>query len=316
MTLIEAVQATIRRLHYSPKTEDAYVHWIRTFIRFHKRRHPREMGAQESTACLNSLSAEQRTSASSQNQALCALVFLYRRVLEMNVPSLEGLDRAKRPEHLPEVLSAGEVASVLVHLAPPFHLMAALLYGSGLRLMEWVSLRIKDIDLQRHQLMIRRGKGCHDRVALLPASAAEELRAQMLLVERSLFPASRYCQDPATGQPVRHHIHETAVQKTVKAAAHASGLHRRATCHTLRHSFATHLLETGTDIRTIQTLLGHKDVRTTMIYTHVVDRGPLGVISPLDCRAFVVPGPDPHAQSIGPPASSTQGRTHAGGRRT
>lgn len=315
MTLVEAVQATIRRLHYSPRTEEAYVHWIRAFIRFHGRRHPREMGALEVTAFLNSLAQERHTSASTQNQALCAIVFLYRRVLQLDLPNLDGLERAKRPDHLPEVLSKSEVVAVLARLTPPFRLMGHLLYGSGLRLLECLSLRVKDVDFERRQIVVRRGKGDHDRVALLPTSARDELRDQIAGVERMherdlkkglgevnlpdalrhkmphaahsllwqyVFPASRCCADPVTGRQVRYHIHETAVQKAVKDAALTAGLRRRATCHTLRHSFATHLLEAGTDIRTIQTLLGHKDVRTTMIYTHVLDRGPLGVISPLD----------------------------------
>lgn len=315
MTLIEAVRATIRRMHYSPRTEEAYVHWIRTFIRFHGRRHPRDLAAPEVTAFLNSLSLTRRISASSQNQALCALVFLYRHVLAIDLPALEGLQRAKRPEHLPEVLSPQEVSALLAQLAPPFRLMGELLYGSGLRVAECVSLRVKDVDLQRRQLVVRRGKGGKDRVTLLPVSAAAELRAQLEHVEQLhqrelsrgfgdvdlperlrikmpqaarslpwqyLFPASRPCVDPATGRPVRHHLHDTAIQRAVQEAARAAGLRKRATCHTLRHSFATHLLEAGTDIRTIQTLLGHQDLRTTMIYTHIVERGPFGVVSPLD----------------------------------
>ena len=315
MTLVEAVQTTIRRLHYSPRTEEAYVHWVRAFIRFHGRRHPREMGAPEITAFLNHLAVERRTSASTQNQALCALVFLYGRVLELPLPTLAGLERARRPAHLPTVLCRRDVLALLDHLEPPFRLIGEILYGSGLRLLESLSLRVKDVDLDRHQIMIRRGKGEHDRPALLPSRTRDELRAQVERVSRRhrtelaagrgdvdlphalrvkmpraatslawqyLFPASRPCIDPATERPVLHHLHETAMQRAVHDAARAAHLDKRATCHTLRHSFATHLLEAGTDIRTIQTLLGHKDVRTTMIYTHVVDRGPLGVVSPLD----------------------------------
>ncbi|MCC6556077.1 MAG: phage integrase N-terminal SAM-like domain-containing protein [Polyangiaceae bacterium] len=209
MTLIEAVRTTIRRLHYSPRTEEAYVHWIRELIRFHGRRHPRDMGAPEVTAFLNHLAVERRISASTQNQALCAIVFLYKRVLELDMPDLVGLERARRPAHLPAVLSRRDGVALLDKLVPPFRLMGEILYGSGLRLQECLALRVKDIDIERHQIMIRRGKGHHDRAALLPTRARDALRAQLATV----------------------------------AARH---------------------------------------VRTTMIYTHLVDRGRLGVVSPLD----------------------------------
>jgi integron integrase len=315
MTLFDALHGTLRRLQYSPRTEEAYLHWIRTYIAFHNGRHPRDLGAPEVTAFLNHLAVERRIAASTQNQALCALVFLYRKVLELDLPALAGLERAHRPEHLPAVLSRRDVSALLEHLEPPFRLIAEILYGSGLRLLECLALRVKDVDLERHMLMVRRGKGNHDRAALLPARIRDALRAQLdaaaerhraeleagrgevdlphalhvkmpgaaqSLAWQYLFPASRPCTDPATGRPVLHHLHESVVQKAVTAASQAVPLDKRATCHALRHSFATHLLETGTDIRTIQTLLGHKDVRTTMIYTHIVDRGPLGVVSPLD----------------------------------
>jgi integron integrase len=315
MTLIDAARSTFRRLHYSPRTEEAYLFWIRALIRFHHRCHPRELSAAQITAFLNHLAVERRVAASTQNQAPCAVLFLYRRVLDLPMPELQGLERARRPEHLPAVLSRREVFLLLDHLDPAFRLVGELLYGSGLRLLECLAIRVKDVDLERRQIMIRRGKGEHDRPALLPARTGDGLRAQLdRVAERHraelaagrgevdlpyalrqkmpqaatnlawqyLFPASRPCLDPATGRVVLHHVHETAVQKAVTAAARAAGIDKRASCHTLRHSFATHLLEAGTDIRTIQTLLGHKDVRTTMIYTHIVDRGPLGVMSPLD----------------------------------
>lgn len=315
MTLFEAVTATLRRLHYSPRTEESYLRWVRDFVRFHRRRHPREMGAAEVTAFLNDLAVRRRVSASTQNQALCALVFLYRKVLELDLSPLDGLQRARRPEQLPTVLSRRDVMALLDRLQAPFRLLGELLYGAGLRLQEALSLRVKDVDLDRHQITVRRGKGAHDRAALLPARAREGLAAQLDAVRRLhlaelamgrgevdlpdallskmpgaatslawqyLFPASRPCTDPATGRLVLHHLHESALQKAIRDAAVTAALDKRATCHTLRHSFATHLLEAGTDIRTIQSLLGHKDVRTTMIYTHIVDRGPLGVVSPLD----------------------------------
>ncbi|MBK6528863.1 MAG: integron integrase [Deltaproteobacteria bacterium] len=315
MTLFEAVTVTLRRLHYSPRTEESYVRWVRDFVRFHQRRHPREMGAAEVTAFLNDLAVRRRVSASTQNQALCALVFLYRKVLELDLPALDGLQRAQCPSILPTVLSRRDVMALLEQLEAPFRLLGELLYGAGLRLQEALSLRVKDVDLDRRQITVRRGKGAHDRAALLPARAREGLTAQLDAVRRIhlaelavgrgevdlphalrtkmpgaatslawqyLFPASRPCTDPATGRLVLHHLHESALQKAIRDAAAAAALEKRATCHTLRHSFATHLLEAGTDIRTIQTLLGHKDVRTTMIYTHIVDRGPLGVVSPLD----------------------------------
>ena len=315
MTLIEAVQTTIRRLHWSPRTEEAYLHWIRAFIRFHGGRHPRDMGAPEITAFLNHLAVKRRSVASTQNQALCALIFLYRRVLDLRLPALEGLERARRPGHLPAVLSRRDVHALLDQLVPPFHLIGELLYGSGLRLLECLSIRVKDVDIERRQIMVRRGKGNHDRAALLPARVREGLRVQLHEVERRhraevkagrgevdlphalrakmphaartlawqyLFPASRPCADPITSWPVLYHLHESAVQKAIHTAARSAQIDKRVTCHTLRHSFATHLLEAGTDIRTLQTLLGHKDVRTTMVYTHIVDRGPLGVVSPLD----------------------------------
>jgi len=315
MTLVEALQNTLRRLHYSPRTEEAYVYWTREFVRFHDRRHPRDLGAPELTAFLNDLAVRRRSSASTQNQALCALVFLYRRVLELDLPALAGLERAQRPVHLPAVLSRHEVIALLDELHAPFRLIAEILYGAGLRLGEALCLRVKDIDLDRHQITVRRGKGERDRPALLPTRAREALRLQLDDVARRheaeravgrgevdlpyalrtklpyaatslawqyVFPASRPCTDPATGRTVLHHLHDTALQKAMRDAVEAAGIDQRATCHTLRHSFATHLLEAGTDIRTIQTLLGHKDLRTTMIYTHIVDRGPLGVVSPLD----------------------------------
>ena len=300
MTLFEAVRNTIRRLHYSSSTEEAYLQWIRAFIRFHGGRHPREMAAPEATAFLNHLAVQRRVSASTQNQALCAIVLLYKRVLNLEMPALDGLARARRPVHLPAVLSRREAQAILQAFEPPFRLIAEMLYGGGLRLLECLALRVKDVDLERHQIMVRRGKGNHDRSALLPVRVREGLRAQLAEVARRhgaeiaagrgevdlpfasrtkmpraaaalawqyVFPASRSCVDPVTGRPVLHHLHESAVQKAVHDATRSAQIDKHATCHTFRHSFATHLLEAGTDIRTIQTLLGHKDVRTTMIYT-------------------------------------------------
>jgi len=315
MTLIEALQNTLRRLHYSPRTEEAYVYWTREFVGFHDRRHPRDLGAPEIKAFLEDLAVRRHTSASTQNQALCALVFLYRKVLDLDLPALTGFERARRPEHLPAVLSRREVLTLLDQLDPPFRLIGEVLYGAGLRLSEALALRVKDIDLERHQITVRRGKGQHDRAALLPTRTRDAVRAQLdavacrhrvdltagrgevdlphalrtkmpgaatSLAWQYVFPASRSCIDPTTGREVLYHLHETAVQKAMRSAVKAARIDKRASCHTLRHSFATHLLEAGTDIRTIQTLLGHQDLRTTMIYTHIVDRGPLGVVSPLD----------------------------------
>lgn len=315
MTLLEAFRATFRRLQYSRRTEEAYLHWVNEFLRFHPGRHPRDMGAPEITAFLNTLATERNAAASTQNQALCALVFLYRKVLDLQLATLDSLLRAKRPEHLPSVLSRAEVRALLEHLHPPFRLMGDLLYGSGLRLLECLSIRVKDVDLDRHQITVRRGKGDHDRAALLPTAVRDPLQAQLAhvgerhraelaagrgevdlphalrlkmphgaksLAWQYVFPASRPCTDPETGRQVLFHIHESAVQRAVQVAARAAGINKRAHVHTLRHSFATHLLEAGTDLRTIQALFGHKNVRTTMIYTHIVDRGPIGVVSPLD----------------------------------
>ncbi|WP_437589791.1 phage integrase N-terminal SAM-like domain-containing protein [Sorangium sp. So ce1000] len=254
MTLIEAVRATIRRLHYA---EEAYGHWIRQFIRFHHGKHPRQLGAEEVTAFLNELAVARRSAAFTQNQALCAHLFLYKRVLDLQIPRLEALERARRPEHLPSVLSRQGALTLLEHLIPPFRLIGELLYGSGLRLLEALSIRVKDVDLDRRQIMVRRGKGQHDRPALLPARARDELQAQLDSMARRrngelaagrgevdlpyalrakipgaatrvawqyLVPASRPCTDPATGRQVFYHLHESAVQGAVHDAGRAAGL--------------------------------------------------------------------------------------------
>jgi integron integrase len=313
--LLDEVRRALRLRHRSPRTEEAYLHWIRRFIRFHGRRHPRELGRDEIERFLSSLATEHRVSASTQGQALSALVFLYRHVMHMPFEWLDHLVRAKKPKRIPVVLARSEVATLLTHLSGRHRLMAALLYGSGMRLLECCQLRIKDIDLERREIRVRDGKGRKDRITVLPeylvrpiASHLEQLQAlHRRDIQRGagyvalpnsldrklsgaarefpwqwLFPASRAYIDPSTSQQRRHHAHETALQRAVKTAARAAGLRKRATCHSLRHSFATHLLERGHDIRTIQELLGHADVSTTEIYTHVLNRGPFGVQSPLD----------------------------------
>jgi integron integrase len=273
------------------------------------------MGAAELVAFLNHLAVDRRVAASTQNQALNALVFLYHKVLEIDLEAFGHFERAKRGRQLPEVLSPDEVRRLLAELSGKYRLMAGLLYGSGLRLAECVGLRIKDLDFALGQIMVRAGKGKVDRVTVLPTSARAGLEEQIRVVARLhardleqgngrvdlpdalarkmpnaatelpwqyLFPASTLSKDPATGKLVRHHIHPTALQREVRAAAQRAGLHRRAKCHTLRHGFATELLRQGTDIRTIQKLMGHKDVSSTMIYTHIVSSSRLGVASPLD----------------------------------
>ena len=315
MKLMDQVRMTIRRAHYSPRTEEAYCKWILRYIRFHGVRHPRELGHDDLVSFLNYLAVERRVASSTQNQALNAVVFLYKKVLRTEIEGDQEFLRARRPRHLPNVLSTLEVRRLLEELRTPHSLMAGLLYGSGLRLAECLGLRVKDVDLDNRQILIRDGKGEVDRVALLPDTVRAGLKGQICTVERLhgrdlarglgrvdlprafaikapgaatelvwqyLFPASRTCKDPHTGLLVRRHLHESALQRVVKAAAREAGIRRRVTCHTLRHSFATHLLAAGTDIRTVQTLLGHKDVRTTMRYTHLARTGPLGVISPLD----------------------------------
>jgi len=314
--LLDRVKAAIQMRHMSARTEEAYVGWIRRFIIFHGKRHPDDMAEPEVSRFLSALATEKRVAASTQNQALAAVLFLYHDVLGRDLDWLGDLVHAKRAERIPVVLTRAEVACVLARMHGVEKLCAGLLYGSGLRLLEGLRLRVKDVDFGGQQLIVREGKGNKDRVTLLPASLQGPLREHLDVVraqhQRDLssgdagyvelpyalrvkypsaprewpwqwvFPATRQYIDPSTGEHRRHHLHETVIQRAVRSAAIAAGIPKRVSPHTLRHSFATHLLESGYDIRTIQELLGHKDVATTMIYTHVVNRGPLGVQSPLD----------------------------------
>ncbi len=289
--------------------------WIVRFVHYHGKRHPRELGAGAVREFLSWLATERRVAVSTQNQALAALQFLYRDVLEMPLPVMAGLAPARRPHVLPNVLSREAVQQVLAMMAGPTQLMAQLLYGSGLRLMECCALRCKDLDLDRGELLVRRGKGSKDRVTMIPQSLVPSLRAQLASVQREmarrrargggvvplplafgqkapsaargpgwywLFPAAREYWDPHVRQRRTWHVHRSVLQRAVADGAARAGLTRRVTCHTFRHSFATHLLEGGYDIRTVQELLGHADVSTTMLYTHVLNRGGRGVRSPLD----------------------------------
>jgi integron integrase len=336
--LLDAVRQTLRMRHRSPRTEEAYLHWIRRYIRFHDHRHPRDLGRDDVTRFISSLAVERNVSPSTQTQALSALVFLYKHVLQLPFDWLDHIARARKPKRVPVVLTRREVAAVLDQLTGTYWLIASLLYGSGLRLLEACQLRIKDIDLERHELVVRDGKGRKDRRTVIAEHVIEPLRAQLRAVrdlhEQDLladaghvalpnalarkypnaerdwlwqwaFPATRIYIDLDTGRKRRHHIHESAVQKAVKAAAQAAGITKRATCHSFRHSFATHLLERGYDIRTIQELLGHHDVKTTEIYTHVLNRARFGVQSPLDDTMDLPPVslPPPPARPIRPPSA-------------
>jgi len=313
--LLDRVRQAIRLRHYSRRTEEAYAGWIRRFILFHRRRHPREMGEAEVTAFLSSLAVERRVSASTQNQALSAILFLYEHVLGVELDWLDDVVRAKAPARLPVVLTREEVRAILGRLAGTPRLVGVLLYGTGLRLLECLRLRVKDVDFGRNEIIVRSGKGDRDRRTMLPASVkdplGEHLRGVLVQHQADLargggwvelpdalarkypgagrdwawqwvFPAARHYVDAVTGQRRRHHLHETVMQRAMRMATLAAGISKPASCHSLRHSFATHLLEDGHDIRTVQELLGHKDVSTTMIYTHVPNRGGRGVPSPAD----------------------------------
>lgn len=313
--LLAQVKGRMRARHLSPRTERAYVGWIIRYIRYHGTRHPTELGETEIIAFLTHLAAERSVSRSTQMQALSALQLLYREVLAMPVGDLRRVLRSTSPTRLPAVLSRGEVRAVLGELDGTTRLIALLLYGAGLRLLECLTLRMKDLDFARGEIRVRRGKGGKDRVTMLPAIARPALEEHLVRVRalhardlsdgaghvalptaldrkapawatdlawQWVFPASRRYRDAASGEERRHHVHETAVQRAMQRAVREAGIAKRATCHTLRHSFATHLLEDGYDIRTLQELLGHTDVSTTMIYTHVLNRGGLGVRSPAD----------------------------------
>lgn len=313
--LLDQVRNHIRTLHYSIRTEQAYVDWIRRFILFHNKRHPAEMGKSELEAFLTYLAVDRHVSASTQSQAKAALLFLYQKVLRQEVDWLKDVVAAKQAQHMPTVLTMDEVRSLLMRLEGESWLIASLLYGSGLRILEACRLRVLDLDFCMRQLIVRNGKGAKDRITMIPDSLTEPLRSHLELVRQQhqrdseqgggdvylpfaldrkypnaakewkwqyVFPAGRLSHDPRSGALRRHHIEEQRVQRAVRRAAMDALIHKKVTPHTLRHSFATHLLMNGYDIRTVQELLGHKDVRTTMIYTHVLNRGGRGVISPLD----------------------------------
>ncbi|QJR13481.1 integron integrase [Usitatibacter palustris] len=313
--LLDQVRTRIRTLHYSIRTERTYAHWIKRFIVFHRMRHPADMGAEEITAFLSALAEERNVAASTQNQALSALLFLYKEVLAVELPWLNEIRRAKKPARLPTVLTHAEVRTLLAHIDGMHGLMARLLYGTGMRLMECVRLRVKDLELERREVLVRQGKGGRDRVTVLPEALVEPLRIHLktihewYLADRSdgiagvelphayarknpkaatqwawhwVFAAHELSIDPRTGQRRRHHLHEQTLQRAVSRASARANIAKAVSTHTLRHSFATHLMEAGYDIRTVQELLGHKDVSTTMIYTHVLNRGGRGVVSPLD----------------------------------
>jgi integron integrase len=313
--LLERVRLAVRVRHYSRRTEEAYVAWIKRYVVFHGKQHPSVLAAGDVAAFLSSLAAVDRLSASSQNQALSALLFLYRVILGVDLGKLPAVVRARQPLRLPVVLDRAEVRLVLAQLGGTCWLVVALLYGAGLRLNEALELRVKDVDHARGQIIVRRGKGQKDRVTVLPAMVKSALAAHLAAVKAQhdadlrdgfgrvvlpfaldrkspaaatdwrwqfVFPAARICTDPKWGPPTRYHLHETVIQRAVSDAARRAGVTKRVTCHTFRRSFATHLLEDGYDIRTVQALLGHSDVSTTMTYLHVMNRGALGVRSPAD----------------------------------
>jgi integron integrase len=314
LRLISRVRLRIRELRYSRRTEESYVHWIVRFIRFNNRRHPSDLGVDEIRAFLSALALEENVAAATQNLALASLRFLYDKVLLTPLPDIKEIAPSRRPKRLPVVLTPSEIRSIIASLPERYRLCVSLMYGSGLRITECVALRVKDIDLERREIIVRGGKGNKDRaVPLADACVAPLRRAFRTGAERQrrdrkagirvtgideslrrkypnadtewrwwyVFPSSRTVVD-AAGVHRRHHFHETGLQRAFKTALDAAGVTKRASCHALRHSFATHLLESGTDIRTLQELLGHSDLKTTMIYTHVVQRGGLGVRSPAD----------------------------------
>jgi integron integrase len=322
--ILDSVRNRCRLKHYSIRTERAYSGWIRRFIIFHGKVHPREMGAAEVEQFLTHLAVGENVAAGTQNQALSALLFLYKEIIGVQLPWLESVTRAKRPQRVPTVLSALEVQWVLARLEGRDWLMASLLYGTGMRLMECVRLRVKDVDFSRNEITVRDGKGGKDRHTVLPGSLVEPLlrqldrvrevhredlgsgyagvylphalarkylRAPLEIAWQYVFPAPRLSVDPRAGVMRRHHVDEKLLQRSVRRAVQGAGISKQATCHTLRHSFATHLIEAGYDIRTVQELLGHADVATTQIYTHVLNRGGHGVLSPLDRLAPTRVGP-------------------------
>ncbi len=312
---MDQVRDVIRLKHYSYRTEQTYVQWIYRYIVFHNKRHPKEMGVAEIEAFLTDLAVNHYVAASTQNQALSALLFLYRDVLQQPLDERINAIRAKKPRRLPTVLTPEECRGVIQNLFGVHRLIVQLLYGSGLRLREAMQLRIKDLDFPQQQIIVRDTKGCESRVTMLPSTIIEPLKIHLQDVKRIhiqdleqgygattlpfalarkypnanrewiwqfVFPAASRCRDPRSGAVVRFHLHESGVQKALKRAVQLTRISKRVGCHTFRHSFATHLLQNGYDIRTVQELLGHKDVKTTMIYTHVLNRGGHGVRSPLD----------------------------------
>jgi integron integrase len=322
--LLDQVRDAIRTRHYSYRTEEAYVGWIRRFIVFHQKRHPAEMGKLEIEQFLTALAVERHVSASTQNQALAALLFLYQQVLGCDPGWLDDVVRAKRPQRLPVVLTRAEVGALLAALTGVRWIMATLLYGSGLRLKECLRLRVKDVEFERNEILVREGKGNKDRVTMLAGAVREPLLTHLERVRRLhgrdlqagfgrvqlpdalarkypnanrewgwqwVFPASRICHDPRFGEPQRYHIHESVLQKAIHAAARAAEITKPVGPHTMRHCFATHLLAAGYDIRTVQELLGHRDIKTTMIYLHVLNRGGYGVQSPADHLLAGYPSP-------------------------
>lgn len=313
--LLDRVRDAIRTRHYSYRTEQAYVYWVKDFVRFHGLRHPERMGEVEIARFLSHLAVRRRVAASTQNQALSALLFLYKAVLQRDIAFVGNVVRAKTPRRVPVVLTREEVARVLLDLDPPYRLMAQILYGAGLRLHECLRLRVQDLDTGYGQIVVRDGKGGKDRVTILPRALTAPLDAQLgqvrMLHRRDIangfpgvslphalarkypnaprefgwqyvFPATRLMREPRSGRLLRHHVYPDHLQRAIKQAARTAGVGKRVTTHTFRHCFATHLLESGYDIRTVQELLGHTDVKTTMIYTHVLNRGGRGVRSPLD----------------------------------
>lgn len=313
--LLDQVRDRIRSKHYSLRTEQAYIDWIKRFIHFHGKRHPLKLGAREVEQFLTHLAVAHNVAAATQNQAKSALLFVYREVLGVELPWLKDVTQAKVPTRVPVVLTRGEVAQVLSRLEGVHHLVGSLLYGAGMRIMEGMRLRVKDVEFFRHEIVVRNGKGAKDRVVMLPRNIEPALAAQIRhardLHESDLsagcgavwlpdalarkypraarewawqyvFPAAKLSRDPRSGEIHRHHLGDQAFQRAMRQALRDAEIAKPATPHTLRHSFATHLLESGCDIRTVQELLGHSDVSTTMIYTHVLNRGGRGVVSPLD----------------------------------